>query len=848
LRSERQQQIEELFGQVLEVAEADRQAFLQESCGENHELRASLEGLLRSDKKAGSFLANLVTEAEEEEIPQEGACFTPGSVLGPYRLQRRIGEGGMSTVFLADRVDGSFRRPVVVKVIRRGMESAETLRRLRLERQILAGLEHPNIARLYDGGTTEEHLPYFVMELVEGETIDVYCDHNRLTIPQRLLLFRKVCDAVQYAHQNLVVHRDLKPGNILVTAEGEPKLLDFGIAKLLDPTPDGTKEEPTVAWARLMTPNYASPEQVLGQRITTASDVYSLGVVLYKLLTGVLPRRFEGCSAVEMETQLTSTLPEKPSDRVCGMDCGSTAGEAELVASPEVIAASRRARPDQLRRRLAGDLDRIVLKALHPELSRRYPSAEQFGEDLRRHQEGLPVRARPDTLLYRMGKFLRRHRIVVGAATLMAIVLAVSTLAISLQSAQIAHERDQLQAVVSFVKSVFNVAGEGEKLTVRQAVDRSADVLDLEFREQPEIRATLLDVMGTIYLNLLEVDQARLQLNRAVTLGRDLFGENSLTFAESLSTLAITDALSDDHELGERRAREALAIYRHRLGENHPKLVLPLNNLVNVLCYTGDYEAAVEPSERALVLARQFLSEGRVEFGDALTFRALVFAKSGDQLQAEVLYREALELHLRYRGERHPKVATVLNNLALVLKRQGKLAEAEGFFRQAINLERELFGDDYQELAIVLNNLASLERARGKLEQAEETYREAIRVVHRIHGPSHAGALITSTGLALVLIERGKAQEAETLLRDGLALWAKSLEGSWYLAYARSVLGASLTELERYTAAEPLLQASYRELQTALGDEAPKTREARQRLSRFYQASGRSSSIFLPQS
>lgn len=580
-----------------------------------------------------------------------------------------------------------------------------------------------------------------------------------------------------------------------------------------------------------------------GGSLLPATSIYSLGVLLYKLLTGSLPRRFEGCSALEIEKQLTTPV-DKPSDRIRQMRAGNGPQGDEPAGSPSAVAALRRTRPDALRRQLAGDLDRIVLKALHPEPARRYSSAEQLAEDLGRYQQGLPVRARPDTLLYRMGKFLRRHRLAVSAAALMTLLLAAAAMALGLQSAQIARERDQLRTVVSFVKNVFNVAGEGEALTVRQAVDRSAVILDLELRDQPEIQATLLDVTGTIYLNLLQVPQARAQLAKAVDLRSEVLGSDSLAFAESLSTLGIADALVDEHELGERRAREAIAIYRGQLGNRHPDLVRPLNNLVSVLCYQGDFATADEPSAQALALARSHLAEERVEYGDAISFRALVVAARGEHAEAEALYREALALHRRYRGDKHPKVATILNNLALTLKQQDKLDEAEGFYRQALALERELFGDDHPELALALNNLASLLRARGDLEAAEATYREAISLAHEIFGAAHSGVLITTTGLALVLIDAGRAEEAATLLRDGLALWSESLAGSWYLAYSGSVLGGCLTALGRYDEAEPLLVVGYRELRTALGDDAPKTRDARHRLDTFLQVSGKTPAAF----
>jgi serine/threonine protein kinase len=388
---------------VLTLAPAQRQAYLRRACGGNRELLRSIESLLALEDEMDSFLEAPEVAAEPIDVPE----LVAGQRIGPYRILREIGRGGMSVVYLARR-DG-LRQRVAVKVMKRGMDSAEILRRFLGERQILAELDHPSIAELYDGGTTAEGLHYFAMEYVEGVPIDEHCDRRRLQVAARLDLFRRVCAAVGYAHRKLVVHRDIKPSNILVTGDGVPKLLDFGIAKVLDPR-SAEAPEPTVAWMRPMTPNYASPEQIRGEPITTASDVYSLGVLLYKLLTGRLPYRFAAGLPQEADRVLGSGRPLKPSVVVRRRLAAGRAG------GPEETSRARGTQPAQLARTLRGDLDKIALMALQVQPQRRYSSVEQLAEDLRRSQVGLTVVAREDGLGDRVRTFLGRNRIPAIAA------------------------------------------------------------------------------------------------------------------------------------------------------------------------------------------------------------------------------------------------------------------------------------------------------------------------------------------------------------------------------------------------------------------------------------------------
>ncbi len=393
---------------VLTLAPAQRQAYLRRACAGNRDLRRSIESLLALEDEMGGFLEAPAGAAEPAGAPE----LAPGQRIGPYRILREIGRGGMSVVCLATRDD--LRRRVAVKVMKRGMDSAEILRRFLGERQILANLDHPSIARLYDGGTTAGGLHYFAMEYVDGVPIDEYCDRRQLQVGARLDLFRRICAAVSYAHQNFVVHRDIKPSNILVTGDGMPKLLDFGIAKLLDPR-STEAPEPTVAWMRLMTPNYASPEQIRGEAVTTATDVYSLGVLLYRLLTGRLPHRFETGLPQEADRVFAGSRPLKPSVAVLRPSGRCT---------PEETSRERGTQPAQLARALQGDLDRIALMALRVRPQERYRSVEQLAEDLRRSQAGLTIAARADSLGGRARSFLGRNKIQAAVALTVAGLVA----------------------------------------------------------------------------------------------------------------------------------------------------------------------------------------------------------------------------------------------------------------------------------------------------------------------------------------------------------------------------------------------------------------------------------------
>jgi serine/threonine protein kinase len=453
------QQLKELFHTAVELAPHDREAFLKANCAADDELHCEVSALLSAHESAGDFIqqpalvdVGLVSRAED---PDQSAFI--GQRIGPYEIVREIGHGGMGTVFLAVRADDQYRKQVAIKLVNRGMDTDTILRRFMMERQILANLEHPSIAGLLDGGSTADVLPYFVMEYIEGQPIDEYCDAKRFTTAQRLELFRQVCAALQYAHQNLVVHRDIKPSNILVTAEGVPKLLDFGIAKLLSPGWAAETGDLTASMQVLMTPAYASPEQLRGLSITTASDVYSLGVVLYELLSGHHPYHLSSRQPEEVAQVILREEPLKPSIAITRTEEMRPTGRTETATiTPESVSRARESTVDKLRRRLSGDLDNIVLKALRKEPQRRYASVQEFSEDIRRHLEGLPVTATPDTFSYRAGKFIQRNKASVLAAAAVVLTLLAATAITTWQARVARRERDKAEMRFNQVRKLAN--------------------------------------------------------------------------------------------------------------------------------------------------------------------------------------------------------------------------------------------------------------------------------------------------------------------------------------------------------------------------------------------------------
>ena len=814
--------LRQLFEEAVDLAPDERRAFLDAECGDDADLRQAVEQLLVADLEAGEFLDDpLVRRRGDKTLgmsdppsssslgsnsgstpnasPAAGLSASlsaslsgaprPGTsapqdptAVGPYRILRKLGQGGMGEVFLAVRED-EFQRRVVVKVVRPDLENPDLLRRLRAERQILAGLDHPHIAHLYDGGSTDDGRPYFVMEYVEGVPIVRYCDENQLSVDERVTLFRKVCSAVQYAHQNLVVHRDLKPSNILVTADGEPKLLDFGIAKLLNPAAGPEHLDVTATWQRILTPQYASPEQVRGKLVTTASDVYSLGVLLFELLTGRYPFHFARRSPREIERILSDEEPPRPSAVVL-TDAPPTGGTTTAAAE---LAKLRGAPPRELGRRLAGDLDSIVLKALRAAPHRRYSSVEALAADLERFQQGLPVTARRGTASYRLSRFLARHRLAAAATAAVAFLLVFVAVTSYRQSQRLAAERDRAlleqsrkETVMALMLDVLSVADpyseNGGDLTVREALESSRQPLQKRLKDEPALRAELLHTTGVVLRNLGLWTEAKEDLEEAVRLRRGLYGEDHLDVAESESALAHVLA-----ELGDDGAPD-LALAAHETVEAKPDASVSrrldaVNTLVTTYCIVEEYETAEPYAEQALELARQAPERDLDALALALYNRGSVYLNTGENTRAAEFYRQALALDEQLRGDDHLVLATSWNNLGSALRRSGDDKGAEQAFRRSLEITAHHLGDDHPELAAMRNNLAMVLANRGLHAEAVEQLRQARSSFISEAGGEHPRILFLDLRIAASRLAQSEeeARAVDRELRAARPVWAQRL-------------------------------------------------------------------------
>jgi non-specific serine/threonine protein kinase/serine/threonine-protein kinase len=796
---ERWQRLNDLFHDAAALDPARRPSFLDAACGGDAELRAEVDRLLRAHDVADAFLATR-TVADEGGAGSEDESSVAGRRVGPYVLVREVGRGGMGAVYLAERADEQFQKRVAIKLIKRGMDTDALLRQFRSERQILASLDHPHIARLLDGGTTDDGRPYFVMEHIEGVRIDAYCDAHRLPVPARLALFRQVCSAVSYAHQQLVVHRDIKPSNILVTSDGTPKLLDFGIARILHG--DGEPDAATQTGVRLVTPEYASLEQLQGRRATALSDVYSLGVVLYELLCGSRPYQFPSREPAEVARAIATTEPARPSD----------------AARRSVESDLRGEGAARLSRRLRGDLDTIVLTAIRREPERRYPSVERFSEDIARHLEGRPVLAREDTFAYRTRKFVQRNRVPVAAALLVFLSLAGGMAATLWQArkaraqeaiarAEQARAERRFNDVRALARSMLFDYHDAIKdlpgaTPVRaRLVQDALSYLDALSREAGGDRALQAE-LAAAYERVGEVQGGSTSANLGDTTGAIASLRKALELRESVRAA----------DPGSREARRALGTGYARLG----KLVWETGELADALATVRTGLVHLE------ALAREGPADAasRLELGQAQDLTGFMLQEQGEHAASlEHLRRARATLEtLPVDGPEGPKVRRALSaaweHEGTTLFVMGDLPRALATYRRALDLRLALSAEfpnnaDYRRITGITHyNIADALHRMGRLRESLGAYRESLAIVERLAASDPAneqytsdlpysilrvGELLAALGErtpALAQFQRARALREREVAADPTNLWKRAALIEVHAKLAKTLAGA----------------------------------------------------------
>jgi len=843
--------LSQLMDEWLDLAPEERASWLANLEKDRADLWPTLRELLR--EPAAGFLETL------PEIHCDGgwAGFEAGMVTGPYRLVREIGRGGMGVVWLAARADASIKREVALKFPFTYLNPATVGPRFKRERDILARLADARIARLYDAGTTEQGQPFLALEYVEGEPITTYCDRLRLDIDARLKLFADVLHAVQYAHTNLVVHRDLKPSNILVTAIGEVRLLDFGIAKLLA---DGATEETEITriGGRALTPDYASPEQAAGGTITTTTDIYSLGILLYELLTGVRPyTSLRENAAGDMAERIRSASPARPSQN----------------AIETTDALARNTTRKKLEAALRGDLDTIVLKAIQKEPHLRYPTADAFAQDIERYRKGQPILARPEGVWYRAKKFVIRNRIAVLSAAAIFVALAAGIVVAAWQAHRAVREQRRADIEAATARAVSNFlqkdllaqagadsqAAPGRKvdpdIKIRIALDRAAARVDGKFNGQPQVEAAIRQTIGSTYLSLGLFGEAQQQLERAVEIRQRVLGKEHADTLSAMEELAeiyrtqgkyapaealLTNALEIQHRLKRDEAPETLAtvhelariasdlhgdyaraellysknlaVQRRVLGESDPGTLATLNNLAALLTRVGRYAEAEPLYKQLLDAKRRTLGEEHPSTLTTMNGLAVLYRNQGKYADSESLLDLVLKGRRRVLGEEHRDTLATMNTMGAVYTSEGKYPEAEALLTKSLEANRRVLGEENPDTLNNLGTLGELYRRENKFSQAESLFRRLLEARKHISGSDNAATAGILVSLGEIRLQQRNFAQAETLLRQALETYQKRNTDAWPRYYAECMLGASLAGSGKRAEARPLLAAGYQKL------------------------------------
>ena len=763
-----------------------------------------------------------------------------GAAIGRYHVLQKIGEGGMGEVWLAEQRE-PVRRRVALKLVRAGMNTREVIARFESERQALALMDHPAIARVFDAGSTSQGAPYFVMEYVAGLPITTYCDNHRLSTRDRLELFMHVCAGVQHAHQKAIIHRDLKPSNILVTevdGKAAPKIIDFGVAKAL--TQRLTADSMFTRVGTIIgTPEYMSPEQAIssGEDIDTRTDVYSLGIIFYELLAGVLPLELRKVAFEEFLRRLREDEAPRPSTKVRTQD----------PATSTELAHKRQTEPQALARQMRGDLDSIALKALEKNRTRRYGSPSDFAADIGRYLKNEPVLAVPPSVTYRARKFARRYRAALATAGAFAVVLIAATVISVRQSIRANGQAAVAQAVNDFLQndvlaqaSVYNQSKPDPDLKVRTALDRASQRIENKFNQQPEVAASIRNTIGQAYTDLGVYPQARNQFERALELERRALGEKNPTTLGTMSRLGKIAKLQGDSARAEALLGRTLQSQRSLLGLEHPDTLDTANELANTYENEGKIAQAEALHSQIVEIRRRILGPENPGTLSLMNNLAIDYFREGKYAQAEALLLQVVDTRRRVSGPDHPDTLKPMVNLASTYRYEGKYAQAEQLYGQALEIERRELGTEHPNTLGTMQSLAATYSSEGKYAQAEQLENQTLETQRRILGPDHPETLRTMSELAAEYGNEGNSAQAAQLLSKALEIDRRVLgpEHSDTLITLTN-LAFAYASLGEYAQAEQLCNQACEMARRGLGPEHPETLGILSELAAIYQMQGK---------
>ncbi len=815
-------QLSRIFDMVLTLPPEGRIDYIKRVCGEDTELEKKIREMLNQLEESDLFFEERLGKNEKlmKELDSlfiehaDGEDYFEGKKIGRWDILELIGHGGMGRVYKVQRVDESgIKQTGALKVIHKSLLTPSHMERFRLEQHILSALQHPNISGFIDSGITADRIPYMVMEYVAGENILEYCNSRRLSLEERLKLFIIVCKAIQYAHNSLIIHRDLKPENILVTQEGRVKILDFGIAKLLDPNIYESTVFETHPGMRMLSLEYASPEQISGKLVTTSTDLYSLGILLSKLLSGLHPLDLNDLSYKEVEKLVLEVEPPPASRRYSSHSNNKERAE---------LAKQRNCESSDLIKRLKGDLDAIIDKTLRKNPERRYTSVERLVTDIERHQKKLPVFARPDSFGYRARKFINRNKWSVVAAILVFFTLT-GGISATMWQAQLAEQNArEAEQVSAFLAQIFegsdpNRANDGS-MTARELLDQGFERVQTELEDEPGLQAQILSMIGNIYSNLGLYEDAYLAIGKSVDAFRSI-GEKSPRYAAAMLRLANLEYRLDNFEAAADAAREALAISISQNGDTHPETASVMNTLAMSLEELGDKEEAYDMYRRIIDIRRQQPEQGS-NLAINLNNLAILLQKDGELDEADELFKEAVELVDQVLGEEHPFMAYILNGYSGLHQDREEYDLAEADLRRALEIGQAIFPETHPFIGVVYYNLAELYRLIENYSEAVKLYEQALHQRRNSLSELHPDIATTLLSLGRALILTNQPAEAELYFFEAVEIRKKIYEeDDWRIAFAESNLGRSLLYQEKLAEATELITQSYRVLLDALGEE-----------------------------